>query len=71
MVERKPNYRVDRAKIEVVALQAPPDNVTYWRPRSPRERLLFMEFLRQINYGEAALAGRLKRVLEVAQREAR
>ena len=71
MAGRKLAYRVNRSKIEVLPLHAPPDDIAYWRPRSPRERLLYIEFLRQINYGEAAVSGRLKRVLEITQREAR
>jgi hypothetical protein len=59
--------RVDRTRISVTTLNAPADYVAYWQSRSPDERLAHMEFLRLINYGEAAVSGRLKRVLEIAQ----
>ncbi len=43
------------------------DEITYWHSRTPEERLEAVELLRQINYGEAALTGRVQRVLEIAE----
>ncbi|MEW6249550.1 MAG: hypothetical protein AB1716_02805 [Planctomycetota bacterium] len=43
------------------------DEIAYWRSRTPAERLEAVELLRQINYGEAAVTGRLQRVFEVAE----
>jgi hypothetical protein len=43
---------------------------TYWLRQTPQARLRAMELMRRINYGEAA-AGRLQRVLEIVQSEAR
>jgi hypothetical protein len=63
--------KVNRKRVTVSALAAPADDVDYWRSRSPGERLQHVEFLRLINYGQAAVSGRLKRVLEVAQLETR
>jgi hypothetical protein len=60
-------YRVYRNKIEIVTLGAAADDIAYWRSQSPAARLRAMELMRQINYGHAAVSGRLKRVLEVAQ----
>lgn len=59
--------RVDRKKMAVVNLTTPADDVQYWLTRSPAERLAHLEYLRLINYGQAAVSGRLKRVLEIAQ----
>ena len=59
--------RVNRSKVSIVDLTTPPDDVAYWRSRTPAERLAYMEYLRLINYGEAAVSGRLKRVFEVVQ----
>jgi hypothetical protein len=59
--------RVNRKKMSVTTLQAAADDGAYWRSQSPAVRLRAMELMRQINYGHAAVAGRLKRVLEVAQ----
>jgi len=39
----------------------------YWLSRSPHERLEAAELLRQINYGDAAITGRLQRVFEFAE----
>ena len=40
------------------------DDKTYWLSRTPEERLLHMEYLRRINYGEKATA-RIQKVLEI------
>jgi hypothetical protein len=44
---------------------APADDIQYRRSRSPAARLPYMEYSRLINYGEAAVSGRVKRVLEI------
>lgn len=64
-------HRVNRKKITVTHLTAPPDDIAFWRAQTPQARLRHMEFLRQINYGKAATSGRLKRVLEVAELKTR
>jgi hypothetical protein len=53
--------------MSVSNLTAPADDVAYWRSRSADERLAHVEYLRLINYGEAAVSGRLKRVFEITQ----
>jgi len=58
---------VKRKRMSVSHLTASSDDVQYWRSRSPAERLAYVEYLRLINYGQAAVSGRLKRVLEIAQ----
>ena len=59
--------RVNRKKMSVSDLTAPPDDLAYWRSRTPAERLAYMEYLRLINYGEAAVSGRIKKVIEIVQ----
>jgi hypothetical protein len=59
--------RVDRSKISIVELTAPPDAVAYRRSRTPAERLAYMEYLRLINYGEAAVSGRIRKVIEIVR----
>jgi hypothetical protein len=62
-------WRVDRTVITVAKLgDQPDDDDAYWFSRTPQERLAALELMRRINYGPSA-AGRLQRVLEVAQLE--
>jgi hypothetical protein len=63
--------KVDRTTITVASLDDPPDDIAYWRAQTPEARLQHMELLRQINYGQAAITGRLQRVLEIATRPPR
>jgi len=58
---------VNRQRMSVRSLTAPADDVQYWRSQSASARLAYMEYLRLINYGQAATCGRLKRVFEIAQ----
>jgi hypothetical protein len=43
----------------------------FWHAQDPLDRLVHLEQLRRINYGDAASSGRLRRVLEVARRSRR
>ncbi|MDL1878770.1 hypothetical protein FBQ85_26935 [Cytophagia bacterium CHB2] len=62
------SLKVDRTALAVASLTEESDEKSYWRSRTPAERLQHLELLRRINYGTAATA-RLQRVLEFAQRE--
>ena len=59
--------KVRRGRMSLSDLKAPANDVAYWRSRSAAERLAYVEYLRLINYGEAAVSGRLRRVFEIAQ----
>jgi hypothetical protein len=59
--------KVNRGRMCVVHLKTAENDVGYWRSQSADARLAYMELLRQINYGQAATSGRLKRVLEIAE----
>jgi len=62
---------VERKEMSVISLKAPADDVHYWRSQSASARLAYMEYLRLINYGQAAVTGRLKRVFEIIQLRSR
>jgi len=59
-------YRIDRSAFAVVGLMDADDAPSYWRAKSPQERLVALDYLRRMAYGPAATA-RLQRVFEVAQ----
>jgi len=59
---------LDRSAFSVTTLSGQSDNRAYWGAKSPEERLVAVEQLRQLNY-DYDPTERLQRVLEVAQRE--
>ena len=61
--------RLDRSAFEIVALDEEGDDRTYWRTRSPQERMEALELLRQIIYGYDPATSRLQRFFEVAELE--
>jgi hypothetical protein len=65
------DLRVDRTCFSVASLTGPDDSLAWWMERSVEERLQAIERLRRIFYGNSEPAGRLQRVLEVAQLERR
>jgi hypothetical protein len=58
--------RIDRSAFEVVSLKEADDS-SYWRSRTPEERLNAIEFLRRAMYGHDRTSERLQRVLEVVE----
>src|SRR5207249_3727112 len=62
-------FRVNRKVLTVTSLEAPGNDLAFWKRQTPGARFQAMELLRRINYGQAACTARLKRVLEVAQLE--
>ncbi|MFL5240732.1 MAG: hypothetical protein ACJ8FY_01375 [Gemmataceae bacterium] len=58
-----PFARVKRQRLSIGRLADSAGDVEFWRSQSPQARLAYMEYLRLINYGQAAVSGRLKRVL--------
>ena len=59
--------RIDKSALDVIALRAPDDSVTYWLGRSPAERLNAIEVNRRMVYGIDRTASRLQRFLEVVE----
>jgi len=45
------------------------DDRAYWQSKTPAERLLALEIMRQIVYGYDPTTTRLQRVLEITRRE--
>ena len=60
---------VNRAVFEVVPLTEEGDDRAYWQSKTPTERLLALEIMRQIVYGYDPSTTRLQRVLEFARSE--
>lgn len=59
--------RMDRTVFEFGTLDDDDGEREYWLSRAPEERLEAAELLRRINYGDAAITGRLQRVFEFAE----
>ena len=61
--------RMDKTAFSVGRLGDEGDEKAYWRSKSPEERLVAVELMRQILYGYDPSTTRLQRVLTVTQRE--
>jgi hypothetical protein len=61
------SLRMDKQALTVSTLSEEGDDREYWRRATPDERLLALEFMRQVCYGYDACAARLQRLLTVAQ----
>jgi hypothetical protein len=60
--------RMDKTAFSVMSFaEAAEDDRTYWRSRTPEERLTALELLRQIHYGYDPATTRLQRVLTVVE----
>ena len=58
---------IDKSKVSSVSLHDESDEKEYWLKRTPEERLLMVETLRQRNFGYAATSKRLQRILTVVE----
>jgi hypothetical protein len=64
------NHRVNRMAFSVTDfVQANSDDSAYWKSRTPAERMEALAIIRRVLYGEAAVTGRLQRVLEIVERQ--
>jgi len=59
--------RIDKTALSVASLFDESDEKTYWRSKSPQERLEAVETMRQIIYGYDPSTTRLQRLLEVVE----
>jgi len=59
-------FRLDRSAFSVTTLADQDDDGSYWKSKTPLERLTALEYLRRMAYGTAASA-RLQRVLTVVE----
>ncbi len=60
-------FRLDKSMLVVTTLSDESEEREYWTQRSPEERWLAIEQMRQIIYGYDPLTTRLQRVLTVAE----
>ncbi len=60
-------FRLDRTQISIANLGDEDDDNAYWHSRTPEERMLALEFLRQVHYGYDPATERLQRVLEIVE----
>ncbi len=64
--DRNP-YKMDKTAFSVTTLFEKSGDKEYWLSKTPQERLVALELMRQINYGYDPTTARLQRVLEVVQ----
>jgi len=62
-------YRMDKTAFAVASIHDESDEKMYWLSKTPHERLLALEFLRQISYGYDPSTTRLQRVFTVSKLE--
>jgi len=62
------DLKIDKTAFSVADLHDPGDEKAYWLSKTPQERLLAMQIMREILYGRDAATGRLERILEIAER---
>lgn len=60
---------VDRTAFEVIPLSEEGDERAYWWVKTPYERLIALETMRQIIYGYDPSTTRLQRVFEITRSE--
>ena len=59
--------KVDKKSFSVSSLSDESDDKAYWLSKTPHERLMATELMRQINYGYDPTTARLQRILEIAE----
>jgi len=60
--------KINKKAFSVSSLSDESDDKLYWLSKTPHERLMATELMRQINYGYDPTTARLQRVLEIAER---
>lgn len=56
---------MDKTVFQIATLTDDSDEMGYWRVRTPAERLVALEWLRQVMYGYDPATTRLQRILTV------
>jgi len=64
---RSEEISIDKKAFCVSSLSDESDDKLYWSSKTPHERLIATELMRQINYGYDPTTTRLQRILEVAE----
>lgn len=57
--------KIDKSKISFSDLKDYNDEVQFWKSKSPQERFLAIELMREILYGKDATSARLQRILGI------
>ena len=60
-------FTMDKTAFSIGFVNDETDEKAYWLSKSPSARLEIIEFVRRINYSEAATSARLQRFFEVAK----
>lgn len=60
------NEKIQKDIFEIVDLHDADDS-SYWRKKTPRERIEAIEFMRKVMFGSDRVSERLQRVLTVAE----
>ncbi len=67
MDESLAENRLDKTAFSIAALSDESDQKEYWLSRSPQERLLALELMRQNIYGYDPAVTRLQRILTITE----
>ncbi|MBS4034040.1 MAG: hypothetical protein KGZ85_06220 [Ignavibacterium sp.] len=60
-------FKLDKNSFAVTSIAKNENDVGYWLSKTPEERVLAIEFLRQMMFGYDPLTERLQRVFETAE----
>ena len=61
------DYQLNRSVLSITNLTDMNDEKVYWLQTTPKERLLALEMMRQINYGYDTTTTRFQRIFEIAE----
>ncbi|MDZ4656258.1 MAG: hypothetical protein SH868_01630 [Bythopirellula sp.] len=62
------DFRLDKTVIQESTLEAQGDDRAFWFSKTPDERMIALEHLRQVVYGYDPATERLQRILTVVER---
>lgn len=60
--------KLDKTSLLISSLEDATDEIDFWSKKSPIERIVAIELMRQIIYGYDPTSTRLQRVLTITQR---
>lgn len=60
-------FKLDKNSFSIISLMENENDVGYWLSKTPEERILAIEFLRQLIFGYDSSTERLQRVFETAE----
>lgn len=61
------DYQLNRSVLSITNLTDMNDEKVYWLQTTPKERLLALEMMRQINYGYDATTTKFQRIFEIVE----